>query len=226
VESDPSAESPIVKGHPKDYAPAVGWVSRLKRRGDKLLAQAKFISDDIIDELKSGFYRNVSVSLSPDLALRHVALLGAAKPAVKGLEPMKYSDFSQSDESGSEEKAITESSANDNIRKLSEKIKDSARELTPAQEKMIAELLESIANSVTDKHKLLEILENFLRTIPEKNIFSEFATGSDSRKYATGFEYTNVDPIRLDTHIAANKLALEDNLSYEEALNIIYLKNQ
>ncbi|HOM04889.1 MAG TPA: hypothetical protein PLU67_05260 [Candidatus Kapabacteria bacterium] len=85
-------EAPLVKGHPKDDAPAYGWVERLARRGNKLLAKLKDLSNEIIEEVREGKYRRVSIALTPELLLRHVGLLGAATPAVDGLATVSFDD--------------------------------------------------------------------------------------------------------------------------------------
>lgn len=90
---DPSKyEAPIVIGHPKNNAPAYGWIESLKRVGDHLIAKAKQIVPEFMDALKKGLYKKRSISLNPDGTLRHVGFLGAAPPAVKGLADIKFSD--------------------------------------------------------------------------------------------------------------------------------------
>lgn len=85
-------EAPLVKGHPKDDEPAYGWIERLARRGNKLLAKLKEVSQEIIEDVRQGKYRRVSIALTPELLLRHVGLLGAASPAVDGLAPVSFDD--------------------------------------------------------------------------------------------------------------------------------------
>ncbi|MCX7736541.1 MAG: hypothetical protein N2319_07485 [Candidatus Kapabacteria bacterium] len=89
---DKSGEAPIVIGHPKDNTPAYGWVERLARRGEILLAKLKNLSPEIIEQVRQGAFRKVSVSLFPDLMLRHIGLLGAATPAVKGLKNISFAE--------------------------------------------------------------------------------------------------------------------------------------
>jgi hypothetical protein len=85
--------APLVKGHPKDDAPAHGWIEKLAIRGDILLAKIKELSGEMASQIKNGMYKKVSISLNKDNSLRHVGLLGAASPAVKGLENVKlYSE--------------------------------------------------------------------------------------------------------------------------------------
>lgn len=92
VMSDSRNEAPLVKGHPKDDSPAYGWIERLARRGDKLVAKVRYVTPDLLEELSSGRYRNVSIALYPDKMLRHVGLLGAVAPAIKGLDILSFSE--------------------------------------------------------------------------------------------------------------------------------------
>lgn len=85
-------EAPIVIGHPKDNAPAYGWVEALKREGEKLLAKIKPTAKEFVEWVRKGLYKKVSISLYPDMRLRHVGFLGAVPPAVKGLSPVGFGD--------------------------------------------------------------------------------------------------------------------------------------
>lgn len=78
-------EPPLVLGHPKDDAPAYGWVAALKRQGETLLAAFKDVPGPVRAAVEKGRYKKRSISLYPDGRLRHVGLLGAAVPAVQGL---------------------------------------------------------------------------------------------------------------------------------------------
>lgn len=91
AESD-SYEAPLVKGHPVTDAPAFGWVEKLTRRGNIIFAKLKNVAPEIIDEIRKGRYKKVSIALYPDLMLRHVGLLGAVPPAIKGLKTVSFSD--------------------------------------------------------------------------------------------------------------------------------------
>lgn len=90
ISKDESNLAPLVKGHPESNSPAYGWVERLARRGNRLLAKLKELSPEILRSVKDGKYRKVSIALYPDLMLRHVGLLGAAPPAIKGLKNVEF----------------------------------------------------------------------------------------------------------------------------------------
>ena len=102
---DPSVhEAPLVIGHQgdNDSVPAYGWIKGFSRKGDNLYADVSF-TDTAKDLVKDGHYRKCSISFySPDSQInphkgqwsaRHLALLGAAPPAVKGLEPFSFAEL-------------------------------------------------------------------------------------------------------------------------------------
>jgi hypothetical protein len=89
---DAQEQAPLVLGHPKEAsAPAYGWVTRVWVEGKRLLADVAKVPEQLITALKEGWYRKRSISLSPDMRLRHVGLLGAAAPAVAGLRDIALS---------------------------------------------------------------------------------------------------------------------------------------
>jgi hypothetical protein len=101
---DPSVhEAPLVLGHQgdNDSLPSYGWIKGFERDGENLYANVAF-SDVAKDLVKDGHYRKVSISFySPDSQInphkgqwsaRHLALLGASPPAVKGLEPFNFAE--------------------------------------------------------------------------------------------------------------------------------------
>jgi hypothetical protein len=85
-------EAPIVIGHPETDSPAFGWIEGLKVEGEKLLAKPKQIIDEFKDWVQRGLYKKISISLFPDMTLRHVGFLGGAAPAVKGLKPVSFGE--------------------------------------------------------------------------------------------------------------------------------------
>lgn len=85
-------EAPLVIGHPETNDPAWGWVKELKRQGQKLMAFVDGVKDEVVESVANGDYKKVSIALYPNLLLRHVGLLGAAPPAVKGLASVQFSE--------------------------------------------------------------------------------------------------------------------------------------
>ncbi len=85
-------EAPVVIGHPKENAPAYGWVEKLERVGDVLWAEIKPTVEGFSDWVRHGLWKKRSVSLYPDLTLRHIGFLGATPPAVKGLPDIQFKE--------------------------------------------------------------------------------------------------------------------------------------
>lgn len=85
-------DAPLCFGHPADNAPAFGWVQKLKTEGEKLFASFAHVPGAVKELVANKHYRHVSISLMPDkVSLRHVALLGAAQPAIDGLAAVELS---------------------------------------------------------------------------------------------------------------------------------------
>jgi hypothetical protein len=95
-------EPPAVVGHPKDDAPAYGWVCEV-RVGQGGSLEARFCDNDpAFEELvKTGKFKKRSAAFYLDEktapgglapALRHVGFLGAQPPAVKGLRNIHFAE--------------------------------------------------------------------------------------------------------------------------------------
>lgn len=99
AERDPA---PLVIGHPQHDNPAYGWVGRLVRDGDGLVAEPSDLVPEFAEAVRAKRYRKVSASLYPPTHpgnptpghwnLKHVGFLGAAAPAVKGLGTVSFSE--------------------------------------------------------------------------------------------------------------------------------------
>ncbi len=83
-------EAPIVIGHPEINAPAWGWIARLKRVGQVLMAKPKDVVPEFAEMVKRGLFKKRSMSVYEDMTLRHVGFLGAMPPAVKGLSDIRF----------------------------------------------------------------------------------------------------------------------------------------
>jgi hypothetical protein len=92
-------EPPVVVGHPKDNAPAFGWVEGLKAEvkdgGKVLLAKFREVVPEFEELVKAGRYKKRSAAFYPDGRLRHVGFLGAVPPAIKGLADLKFEEGEQ-----------------------------------------------------------------------------------------------------------------------------------
>ncbi|MRR56956.1 MAG: hypothetical protein EG824_01905 [Deltaproteobacteria bacterium] len=85
-------EAPVVVGHPEHNSPAFGWVESLKREGKILYAMFKDVLPEFTDAVGKKLYKKRSISLYPDLTLRHIGFLGGMPPAVKGLADIAFRD--------------------------------------------------------------------------------------------------------------------------------------
>jgi hypothetical protein len=88
-------EPPLVIGHPKDDAPAYGWVDQLRKsaKSGRAVLEARFkqIPDEVKALVQAGRFKKRSAAFYGDGRLRHVGLLGAQPPAVKGLADVAFS---------------------------------------------------------------------------------------------------------------------------------------
>jgi len=100
---DPAVhEAPIVVGHPKENAPAYGWIKSLSFADGAIEAEPQQIDANFAEMVTAGRFKKRSASWylpdSPNnpkpgtLYLRHVGFLGAQAPAVKGLKDVNFSD--------------------------------------------------------------------------------------------------------------------------------------
>lgn len=94
-------EAQLVIGHPKMDAPSFGGVKALSFGSDGLMADTE-PTDDAVDLVSKRHFKSVSASFYTPTApnnptpgkwhLRHVGLLGAAAPAVKGLRALSFAE--------------------------------------------------------------------------------------------------------------------------------------
>lgn len=96
--------APMVVGHPKGHAPAYGWVGkmRLDDSGEVIVDDVEKLNPDFAELMQNGAYRNRSASwYAPDhpsnptpgvWQLRHLGMLGAQPPALKGLGDVEFGD--------------------------------------------------------------------------------------------------------------------------------------
>lgn len=96
-------EAPLVIGHPKTDDPAWGWVAELQADGTgDLSANFNEVDDTVKGMVNTGKYKKVSASFYPPTHpanpvpgkwyLRHVGLLGAVPPSVKGMGAVSFAD--------------------------------------------------------------------------------------------------------------------------------------
>ena len=95
-------EAPLCIGHPKDDAPAYGWVQGMRMATDGPEAIPHQVNADFAEMHRIGAFKKVSASFYPPGSphnpvpgvyyLRHVAFLGAQPPAIKGLRPAEFAE--------------------------------------------------------------------------------------------------------------------------------------
>jgi hypothetical protein len=102
--NDGDWRAPLVAGHPKGHAPAYGWVGKMRLDDDGAVWVDAIdqLNPDFAELMKAGAYRNRSASwYSPDhpnnptpgvWQLRHLGMLGAQPPALKGLGDVEFGD--------------------------------------------------------------------------------------------------------------------------------------
>ncbi|MEY2686661.1 MAG: hypothetical protein RL375_859 [Pseudomonadota bacterium] len=93
--------APAVLGHPQHNDPAYGWADQVKRDGTSLYAKFSGVHPDFEAGVKTGAYRNRSVSVFKDAdhgwRLQHVGWLGAQRPAIPGLKPVEFKAAAEAD---------------------------------------------------------------------------------------------------------------------------------
>lgn len=198
-------EAPIVIGHPATNAPAYGWIAKLKRVGDKLLALPKNVVPEFADAVKRGLFKKRSISLYPDGTLRHIGFLGAAIPAVKGLRDIAFeespeiTEYELSDEdfatSEREELLLRFSESEERRKRAEQKLyeleaklrltefssylnqKVAAGILTPAQSGRLYALTESLDASKFSQHSgdVIPIMKEFIDSLQPQYTIDEIA---------------------------------------------------
>lgn len=99
-------EAPVVIGHPKDTAPAYGWIQALEFGEGSLVAEAHNTVAEFAELVSGPFKKRSARFYTPNSPrnpvpgvyyLRDVGLLGAQPPAIKGLAD---ASFAEGDEDG------------------------------------------------------------------------------------------------------------------------------
>jgi hypothetical protein len=218
-------EAPIVLGHSSDNdsTPSFGWIRGFTRQGDNLYADVDF-TDTAKDLVKNGHYRKVSISFySPDSAInpskgkwsaRHLALLGASPPAVKGLEK-----FSFSEQEGIYDFAVALSPSDIFDNELGPTL---IVEKSPLE--MLREKLDAVREDVSSAVKELQTNQQSQSIEPVTEAAgSSAAEQSDTAQMANPdapqFKETNKNVGREGTEIVQQTADLEDQFPEEEFMD-------
>lgn len=233
--------APLVKGHPSNDSPAYGWVERLARRGNFLLAKLSNLTTDIIEDVRNKQFQRISIALTKDFHLKHIGLLGAANPAVDGLAPVSFTEF---DENIELEYSHSDDSITNIIHEnyqLKEKVLNYERILVSRdlfeftqnlisngiisqnQKQSALELLElayDIDKSSSVEYNLLDKIKSFFKKNNYLPLQKEFATNQTSRKLN---EFTEAKNFHYDREKLHNTIVeyMEQNpeIDYQQALN-------
>lgn len=233
LSSSASFIAPLVKGHPETDGPACGWVDRLACRGDKLLARVKGISSSVIREIKEGLFRKISMALYPDNTLRHVGLLGASPPAVKGLEPVAFSATGSAFSVFASEGADTLPPVNGGVEEnadtgpeFSEFLEKNLKNFPLPVKEKYAEFYRTLSDAPETgeyAEKAQSLLDSFRELVAETGrcyLFSEIA-GNEITDIPSEFSEANVSPYKLKLHNDALALMHDnDSLTYEAAVHM------
>lgn len=213
-------EPPACIGHPAHDKPAYGWVAGLKKSADKLgnvlLAKFRQVEPTFASMVQTGRFKKRSAAFYPDGTLRHVAFLGAAPPAVKGLPDVAFADGDFQSFEFSDEAPWAWTSLADVFRRLREwfiekegqetadrlipdwKIDDlRAAGNPPAAEPLTAAYTDKEEKNMTFKEKLAKLFNEFLVKMPDDGPVSPVTPASPA--------FTEADIEKAKTEAAAKE---------------------
>ncbi|MEN6511314.1 MAG: hypothetical protein ABFD00_05710 [Chloroherpetonaceae bacterium] len=250
IKEDDSFLAPVVKGHPESNSPSHGWVQQLGRRGQTLLAKLQGLSDELIDDIKDKRFQKVSISLYPNLLLRHIGMLGAASPAVKGLKPIEFTEdfieFAVNEENSdslefpnemnvlqnennslkAKIKEYQEQIATLNFNEYSEKIIQKGKlplNLKSSLVELLAEL-QGIDSQSNKQNNLTQKFMDFIEKLTNNAPLGEFAKRESAIAYnfQEKLDEKKLNPERKEMHDEIIKLiGTNPNWTYEEAFNYL-----
>lgn len=181
---DASTIAPIVKGHPEDNSPAHGWTAYLKVIDDKLIAGIRDISPEFAEELNQGKYKKVSISLYPDMLLRHIGFLGAVAPAVNGLEPAEFVDYYSASSNGVIDDKKGEIDFSAEFRKMKEQISSYQKDLAKYQKEDRIMEYKKYCSKITNISSFTALNQIIEECLPElMNIAFEYDSQNNSENY-------------------------------------------
>jgi hypothetical protein len=186
---DPSFhEAPVCIGHPKENAPAWAWIKTVSREGQSLFAEIGDEAPEFSDWLEKKRYKKRSISLYPDLKVRHLAFLGAQAPAVKGLADFqeggsRFLSFSEADTKAEKGESIT---------------LDFADWSTVWSFRSLGNLFQGIRDHFIDTKDL----ETANRLVPQYEIDALKSMQADPEKAAL-YQETDMNQQEFDTKLAA-----------------------
>lgn len=228
-------EAPVTLDHAQS-GPAMGWVAGLGRRGDRLTARLRGISEEMMKLLREGAFKKRSVELYRALPetgrpyLKAVSFLGAAAPAVKGLRDALFTGVEDSADSvfiefteETDPAAAGEESAA-RFAELEGEMRRSGRWIPAWERQGLREFFAALGTlgpiTIPDGGDLQPQawFEDFLRALPAAVPFGESAPPARARQgqlpQGGRISATSVDLHRRVTMLRENR----PQLSYSEAL--------
>lgn len=198
-------EAPIVIGHPENDSPAYGWIAKLKRQGDRLLALPGSLIPQFAAQLKNGLFKKRSIALNADNTLKHVGFLGAAAPAVKGLKDAEFENadptenyitkFTEPLMLEEREEPVTSQTDDEKSRRIQELEKEleqyRSREKKSGLENFFSGKVNEGVLTPAQSEKLLQLsgyiqdeqgqegIMNFVNSLPKQMYFEEIAVKKD-----------------------------------------------
>ena len=224
-------EAPVTLDHRQD-GPAHGWVRRVARMGDRLVATLGGLSEELRGLLRAGSYRKRSVEIYRAMPpeerpyLKAVSFLGAAAPEVKGMtDPLfaegesaveRFDECSVPGEGGAEEEAQTVSD-NEAARELRERLVHDRCWDPRWDDAGIADVFAALGTAAA--REALGALEKVLRLAAKPILFGETPREADSVPAEETRFAENADPASVARHrAAANLQTANPGMSYAEAL--------
>lgn len=92
-------EIPVCIGHKKDDSPKWGAFKKesFQRAGEYLVGKYDYLVTEFAEYINRKMFDKVSIALYPDLAIKHIAILGVQAPAIKGLQPIEMNECSDNE---------------------------------------------------------------------------------------------------------------------------------
>jgi len=230
--SNHSEPTPIVVGHPKDNSPAFGWIKNLFVKGESLFAEASDIVPEFLDLLKQKIYKNRSVSLKTnadgELFLNHVAFLGGALPAVKGLEELNLNaDESDSFEMEFSEIDFSEFELSDEVKDKQDSQSHNSQPETRNSEE-ISNLKSLVSNLSSQFNEAIQTMKGTVNATDNLSVYGEMQTKIDELNIkldAAYFQRSIQDKLDFSSLTPAIKTKLETLLGYFESLDFSEKQN-
>jgi len=196
----------------KDGEPALGYVDKIYKNGNKLLADFKELPKKVYEAMKRGNYKRVSSEIYwnyknngsvLDRVLKAVALLGSEIPAVTNLEAIEGL-YSQDTGTGEVKKHYTEKESElmeKDITKEYQELEAKVKALEEANEKAYSELEETrksqraerISKFISDNKEAGKVLPTF-----EKELEALLSSATEAKVYSYTLEENTVELSQLE----------------------------